>query len=245
MWVVLCSALVCSQAHRRNDRATGGASSAASSNDGGASSAAGSTVAPAQLVRFRSDSSQSSWSAESSESEDFFAAGAVCLLGCWRLDRAPGPDRAAGPIRIPPMPQRAPPFPQEQRRTVRPPPPPPPPESERVVLPDARVAEIEGAVRAAAEGVHIEMAAQARFGVDFLLWFCVQAGRYRQVAHIRVMDHRTGVEINISRFAQAEVRHADVAISRPTLTLASQFLGARDSDEMRRRHSLEVLAACY
>ena len=66
-------------------------------------------------------------------------------------------------------------------------------------------------------------------------------GRYRQSAHIRVMDHQSGVEIHISRFAQAEVRHADVMISRPTLMLASQFLSAGDNDEMRRRQSMEVL----
>ena len=83
---------------------------------------------------------------------------------CWgvlRLHCYAGSAPQQEATRIPPIPRRAPPVPDVERRR---PPPPPPPESARVVLPDARVVEIEGAVRAASDGVNIEMAAQARSG---------------------------------------------------------------------------------
>ena len=82
---------------------------------------------------------------------------------CWgvlRLHCYAGSAPQQEATRIPPIPRRPPPVPDVERRC----PPPPPPESARVVLPDARVVEIEGAVRAASEGVNIEMAAQARSG---------------------------------------------------------------------------------
>ena len=115
---------------------------------------------------------------------------------------------------------------------------------QRLVLSAERVAGIEGAVRAAAEGVHMEMAEQARSGVEFLLCLSDQVGRSRQAAHIRVMDHRTGVEIWISRYAQQEFLRPDVSLDLPTSTLALQFLPARDQDELRLRQSVEVSESC-
>jgi hypothetical protein len=87
------------------------------------------------------------------------------------------------------------------------------------------------------------MAAQARSGVDCLLWLSVQVGQYRQAAHIRVLDHRSGLDISISRFAQQDVSHADVSLDRPIRILAQQFLGRRDNDELRLRQSIEVPGA--